>query len=169
MTHTLRCYELPEMFRATMDRAIDPDTGEMTESGLCELRALTAAAQHSTADLACYVRELELEAQAINETVKALDTRVTRLTATAAKWRTYLLETLEAAGLDAVKDPRIAISIKTNPPGVHIDEGAQLPEEFCRFTPSRFDPDKTALKTALKAGKVIPGVSLTQTRRLTIQ
>jgi len=69
---TLRCYELPELFRAALDRAVDPDTGELTEAGIAEIRALTAAAQHSSADLACYIRELELEADAVKATAGKL-------------------------------------------------------------------------------------------------
>lgn len=166
---TLRCYELPEMFRATMDRAIDPDTGELSEAGIAELRALTAAAQHSTADLACYIRELELEAEAVKAMLSAAADRATRLTARAAKWRNYLLETMDLAGLNVVKDPRITLTIKTNPPAVQIADDAAIPPGYYREIPARIEPDKTAIKAALKAGEVIPGVSLVATRRLTIQ
>lgn len=36
---TLRCYEIPDMFREVMDRAVDQDTGELIKSGIAELRA----------------------------------------------------------------------------------------------------------------------------------
>lgn len=167
--HSLRCYELPDLFREAMDRAIDPDTGEITAAGVCEIRALTAAAQTSTADLACYIRELELESDAVQEAVKAMDRRVNRLNATAAKWRGFLMDTLDIAGLSAVKDPRITLTIRTNPPAVRIDDDAVIPPSYCREIPARTEPDKTALKTALKTGETIPGVELVSTRRLAIQ
>lgn len=169
MTHTLRCYELPELFRQAMDRAIDPDTGEITPAGVCEIRALVSAAQHSTADLACYIRELELEAEAVKEAVKAQDARITRLTARAAKWRGFLLDTLDVAGLSTVKDPRITLTIRTNPPSVQIADDAVIPPGYCREIPARIEPDKTAIKAALKSGETIPGVELVATRRLAIQ
>jgi len=34
MTKTLRCYEIHDLIREVMDRAVDPDTGELTESGI---------------------------------------------------------------------------------------------------------------------------------------
>lgn len=169
MPHTLRCYELPDLFREAMDRAIDPDTGEITAAGVCEIRALTAAAQSSTADLGCYIRELELEADAVKEAVKAQDARITRLTATAAKWRGFLLDTLDVAGLSAIKDPRITLTVRTNPPSVQIADDAVIPPSYYREIPARTEPDKTALKAALKAGETIPGVELVSTRRLAIQ
>jgi len=166
---TLRCYELPEMFRATMDRAVDPDTGELTEAGIAEIRALTAAAQHSTADLACYIKELEMEAEAVKSALAAMADRAARLTARAAKWRGYLLDTLDCIGQSSIKDARIAVSVKTNPPSVQVEEEALIPPAYTRTIPARIEPDKTALKTAIKAGEVIPGVSLVSTRRLVIQ
>ncbi len=166
---TLRCYEIPDMFRATMDRAVDPDTGELTEAGIAEIRALTAAANHSTADLACYIRELEIEAQAINENVKAMNTRVTRLSATAAKWRGYLLETMDCIGSTGIKDARITVAVRTNPPAVQVDDDVELPMDYCRVIPQRIEPDKTVLKNVLKSGGIIPGVSLVSTHRLVIQ
>lgn len=166
---TLRCYELPELFRAALDRAVDPDTGELTEAGIAEIHALTAAAQSSAADLACYIRELELEADAVKATAAAAAERASRLTARASKWRGYLLETLEMAGIDRVKDPRITVAIQKNPPSVHIADDAIIPPEYCREIPARIEPDKTALKTILKLGAVIPGVELVATARLAIK
>ena len=166
---TLRCYEIPDMFRAVMDRAVDPETGELTEAGIAELRTLTAAAQSSTADLACYIREVELEVDAVKAMLSAAADRATRLTARAAKWRAYLLDTLDVAGLSTIKDPRITLTVRTNPPAVRIDDDAVVPLEYCRIIPIRSEPDKTALKAALKSGETIPGVELVSTRRLTIQ
>lgn len=167
--NTLRCYELPEMFRIALDRAVDPDTGEMSEAGIAEIRALTAAAKASSADLACYIRELELEADAVKATAAAAAERASRLTARASKWRNYLLDTLEMAGLSSVKDSRITVAVKQNPPSIQIADDTTIPPRYCREIPARFEPDKTALKTALKAGETIPGVDLVSTTRLVIK
>lgn len=166
---TLRCYEIPDLFRAVMDRAVDPETGELTEAGIAEIRALTAAAQHSTADLACYIRELEMEASAIKETQAAMAERAQRLNIRAAKWRAFLLETMDLIGSTGVKDARITVTVRINPPSVQVDDDAAIPPGYTRTIPARIEPDKTALKTALKAGESIPGVSLVSTRRLAIQ
>ncbi len=38
----------------------------------------------------------------------------------------------------------------------------------CREIPARIEPDKTILKTLIKAGETIPGVELVSTKRLAI-
>ncbi len=166
---TLRCYEIPDMFREVMDRAVDQDTGELTESGIAELRALAAAANHSVADLACYIRELELEVEAVTSAVAAMAKRADRLENRAAKWRAVLLDTMDSIGSTGIKDARITVAVRTNPPGVHVDDVDELPILYCRVIPLRIEPDKTAIKAAPKSGETIPGVSLVSTRRLVIQ
>ncbi len=39
----------------------------------------------------------------------------------------------------------------------------------CREIPARIEPDKTILKTLIKAGETIPGVELVSTKRLAIK
>ncbi len=165
---TLRCYEIPDLFRTAMERAVDEETGELTEAGVAEIRALAMAADRSIADLACYIRELEMEADAVKAAMAAMAERAAKLGNRASKWRGYLLDTLDCVGSTGVKDPRIVVSVKSNPPSVQIDDGVEVPYEYRRIIPERIEPDKTALKAALKAGQYIPGVSLVSTRRIVI-
>ena len=169
MTKTLRCYEISGLIREVMDRAVDPDTGELTESGIAELRALAAAANHSVADLACYIRELELEAESVKSVLTEMAKRAVQLENRAAKWRVILLETMDSISSTSIKDSRITVAVRTNPPSVHVDDDAEIPIDYYRIIPQRIEPDKTALKAALKSGETIPGVSLVSTRRLVIQ
>lgn len=166
--HTLRCYEIPDMIRDAFDRAIDPETGELTDAGAAELRSLTTIAQHSIADLACYIRELESESTAIKAVIESSLDRAGRLARRADRWRSYLLETLDAIGETEVKDPRIRASIKLNPPAVEITNSNALPDHYFRVIPEKREPDKVALKAALRTGVVVPGASLKATRRLVI-
>lgn len=165
---TLRCYEIPDLMRDAFDRAVDPETGELTESGVAEIRSLTAAAQHSTADLACYIRELEAESSAIKAVISASQERADRLARRAERWRSYLLETLEVIGATEVKDARISVAVKLNPPAVVISADAEIPTLYCRIVPEKIEPDKTAIKAALKAGIEIEGASLVIKRRLVL-
>ena len=169
MTKTLRCYEISGLIREVMDRAVDPDTGELTESGIAELHALSSAANHSAADLACYIRELELEAESVKSVLTEMAKRVVQLENRAAKWRVILLETMDSISSTSIKDSRITVAVRTNPPSVQISDEAAIPADYTRSIPARTEPDKTALKAALKSGETIPGVFLVSTRRLVIQ
>jgi hypothetical protein len=57
------------------------------------------------------------------------------------------------------------MKIRKNPPKVVIHYADAIPEEYLRKTIT-FTPDKTALKTALQAGKAIPGAHLEQGENL---
>ena len=110
-----------------------------------------------------------MEADAIKEAMSKMAERAQRLTMTAAKWRGYLLETMDCIGSTSIKDARIVVTVKTNPPSVQIDDDGLIPLSYCRMIPERIEVDKTKIKSALKAGESIPGVSLASTRRLAIQ
>ena len=166
---SLKCYELPQLFRDVLERAIDPDTGEMTELGLTELRSLTIAANEASLNFACHIRELELESDSIKLVSNAMAERASQLAKQAERWRQYLLSTMDAAGLEKAKDDRITISVRYNPPSVNITSAEMIPEKYLRIIPEKREPDKTLIKTALNNQEDIPGCSLVQQRRIAIK
>ena len=166
---SLKCYEIPQLFRDVLERAIDPDTGEMTELGLTELRSLTVAASSATLNLGCYIRELELESDSIKVVANAMALRASNLVKQAERWRQYLLSTMDAAALEKVKDDRISISVKYNPPSVNISSDILIPEKYLRIIPEQREPDKALIKTALNNAEEVPGCSLVQHRRIAIK
>ena len=166
---TLKCYEIPQLFRDVVERATDPDSGELTEIGLTELRSLTIAASEATINLALYIRELELEGEAVKSISIAVAERATNLAKQTQRWREYLLSTMDAAGLEKAKDDRITISVRYNPPSVNITSAEMIPEKYLRIIPEKREPDKTLIKTALNNDEDVPGCSLVQQRRIAIK
>lgn len=163
---TLHCYEIPHVFRDTLDRSVDADTGEMTEAGLNELRTLTLQASASSLNLACYIRELELEAEAVKAIATATAERASTLLKRATHLRFYLMEALDAMGQEKVSDSRISLAIRDNPPSVSVENADLIPPTYRRI---KWEPEKTLIKDALKAGTDVPGCSLITTRRLAIK
>lgn len=166
---TLKCYEIPQLFRDVLERAIDPDNGEITELGLTELRSLTVATGAATLNLACYIRELELESDSIKIVANAMAERATKLLKQADILRTYLMDALDAAGLEKAKDDRITISVRYNPPSVNITSAEMIPEKYLRIIPEKREPDKALIKITLNNGDDVPGCSLVQQRRIAIK
>ncbi|MBV9446608.1 MAG: siphovirus Gp157 family protein [Streptosporangiaceae bacterium] len=79
----------------------------------------------------------------------------------------YVLAALTASRLRKIDGNVSTLAARLNPPSVLIEEGAQLPEAFLRTPPPPApQPDKTAIKDALKAGEAVPGCRLVQTERL---
>ena len=79
----------------------------------------------------------------------------------------YVEQQLTLAGIDKVKGTIFTVALQNNPLSVKVDESVTLPEIY--YIPQPAKLDKEALLEDLKAGKVIPGAELQQTKSLRIR
>ena len=166
---SLKLYEIADEYRALMSLMdISEDDEIDTDSFLLALAALESDFSSKTTNIACLIREITAESQAVTETAKTLQNRAQRLDKRATLLRDYLHQQMQIIGLDHASDSRIRVSLKKNPPSVRVDTDT-IPLEYCRVIPERIEPDKTAIKAALKVGITNPGCALIQTTRLDIQ
>lgn len=166
---SLKLYEIADEYRALLSLMDSSEEDEIDEdSFLLALAALESDFNAKATNIACLIREITAESQAVTETAKALQTRAQRLDKRAALLRDYLHQQMQIIGLNNAADSRISVALKKNPPSVRVDTDT-IPLEYCRVIPERVEPDKTAIKTALKSGITIPGCALIQTTRLDIK
>lgn len=166
---SLKLYEIADEYRALLALMDSSEEGEIDEdSFLLALAALESDFNAKATNIACLIREITAESQAVTETAKTLQTRAQRLDKRAALLRDYLHQQMQIIGLNNAADSRISVALKKNPPSVRVDTDT-IPLEYCRVIPERVEPDKTAIKTALKSGITIPGCALIQTTRLDIK
>lgn len=118
-------------------------------------------------NIASWIRNLEAEAKAIKDAQDAMDKRRKSAQAKADRLRAFLLTGMKIAGVNKISFPHFVLSVKQNPESVKIAEGAPLPPEYLRYKEP--EPDKTAIKAALKEGKVIPGCILERGESLSIK
>lgn len=167
---SLKLYEIAGEYRALISILENSEEDEIdSESFRLAIDALSGDFTAKATNIACLFRELSAESVAIQETARSLHRRAQRLDARAERLRDYLLNQMQTTGITRSSDNRISITLKRNPASVHIESPESLPLDYCRVIPARHEPDKTAIKTALKAGVDIPGCSLIQTQRLDIQ
>lgn len=167
---SLKLYEIADEYRALLALMDSSEEDEIDEdSFLLALAALESDFNAKATNIACLIREITAESQAVTETAKALQTRAQRLDKRAALLRDYLHQQMQIIGLNNAADSRISVALKKNPPSVRVDTPDRIPAEYCRVIPERVEPDKTAIKTALKSGITIPGCALIQTTRLDIK
>lgn len=167
---SLKLYEIAGEYRALISIMENSDDDEIdSESFRMAIDALSGDFTAKATNIACLFRELSAESVAIQETARSLHRRAQRLDARAERLRDYLRNQMQTAGIVSAKDSRISVALKKNPASVYIESPESLPMTYCRVIPQRIEPDKTAIKTALKAGVDIPGCSLVQTSRLDIQ
>ena len=161
-------YEIDHHIAEVFEAAIDPETGEITNSeAWAELEALQMAREDKLENIGCWIKDLNAEAAAIKAEEEALKKRRQSTEKKAESLKGYLAWTLQG---EKFKSAKVAISWRRSE-SAELDPGmdpVQLPLKFQRVKVS-VDPDKTALKEALKAGEEIPGVKLVEKQNIQIK
>lgn len=103
------------------------------------------------------LRENETLAEAISQRIGKLRERQTRLTHRAQFYRSLMHRLLDWAGIKSVTLPEAKISVINSPDKVIITDESAITDDFMRITK---EPNKTAIKNALKSGSIVPGATL---------
>lgn len=147
VTHTiLRDKLLEQMPELSDDRECLLDTLE----GLTDFQDQLAALARSAAS-----DEAMLEGLTQYQ-VKLADRR-SAIAARMATKRRIVLHYMEDAGIKKITKPDITISRRAIAPSVIITDESKIPSEYLR---TKFEPDKTKIKEALKDGEPVPGAIL---------
>lgn len=103
------------------------------------------------------MRENETLAEAISQRIGKLRERQTRLTHRAQFYRSLMHRLMEWSGLKSVALPEAKISVINSPEKVIVTDESAIPDDFMRISK---EPNKAAIKSALKSGSIIPGATL---------
>ena len=162
----MKLYECVAEYRAQLDALAELDLDAQTYADTLE--SMDGDLKDKLRAVIAYSLDLEIEAtgaaaasKRMKERAESLDNRV--------RWlREYALRAMEATGLPEISTDEWASKVAKNPPAVVIADGIELPSEYVRTT-VKTEPDKAALKAALAAGAVVPGVSLVAGHRLALK
>jgi len=168
---SLKLYEIAGEYRNLLSLMGNSDSDDEVddESFLLAIESLAGDFAVKAANIGCMVRELDAEAKAIKETIENLKARAKSIDRKAERLRGYLEDQMQVSGFTTISDARIKISVKKNPPSVYVESIDDIPLDYLRVVPAITEPDKSAIKAAIKAGVDIPGCSLVQSTRLVIQ
>jgi len=108
--------------------------------------------------LVASIAEDEALAAGLKDHCEAMNARLRRFTGRADDKRALLVKTLEIAGRPSIETPAGTVSMRPVPPKVVEADASEIPSEF--WTPSPPKLDRKALLEALKAGRIVPGASL---------
>lgn len=116
-----------------------------------------AAHEHMLCSLACMSLEYEDEAEAMKAQAARITEAAAKIEAKAEGIQKFIASQIQPG--QKVKDDRVKLSVRESS-AVEIEKDTSptdLPLEYQRV---KVEADKSALKTALKKGEVIPGVAL---------
>ena len=144
-------YEIDRQILNAIEYGCDPETGEIIDAAA--LDALEMAKEEKTENIILLIKDLTAENKAISEEEQALAKR-RRAGENRVEWlKNYLMASLEG---EKFKTPRCSASYRKTASVSIIDESA-IPSEYIR---TKTEPNKMAIKDALKAGETIPGATL---------
>lgn len=156
-----------EIDRAIVDAweaCVDPETGEINEDLYADFEALQMERDRKIENIACWVKNLKSDAAAMKEEAKNMTERAKAAEAKAARLQDYVGRVLNGQPWHGT---RAAISWRTSHQ-LSIDEGATVPAEYMRIKTTS-EPDKTALKAAIAAGKEFEGIRVLDVKNMTIK
>ena len=150
------------------DMLIDAETGELISVSQA-LDALRMEREAKLENVACWVKNLSAEADAIREEENRLVKRRKAAETKAANLKAWLLAamTREDGTTDKLKTGRVVVSVKRNPPSTVVDE-ALLPSTY-KVAKITYQPNKELIKRELLAGGEVPGAHLEYGRSVIIK
>ena len=159
----MKLYELTADYENVM-AAIE--NGEIPEEALADtLESITAMLDEKADNIACWIKQLTAEAEAIKAEEDKLKARRTAKLNRADRLTEYLAECLTNAGRTKIETARNVISFRKTPPKVVFDNEAKFIEWAQREADGLLNygkptVDKTAVKVALENGAKIEGVRI---------
>ena len=150
------------------DMLIDAETGELLSVAQA-LDALRMERETKLENVACWVKNLIAEADAIREEESRLMKRRKAAETKAANLKAWLLAamTREDGTTDKLKTGRVMVSVKRNPPSTVVDD-ALLPSTY-KVAKITYQPNKELIKRELLAGGEVPGAHLEYGRSVVIK
>lgn len=160
-------YLMTSDFRAMLDNAFDPETGEALPA-FEEQRALIGS---KIQQVAAYILNTELDAAAAKIAMKRIADIAEASERKAEHLRRYLADNMRASGITEIKADDRSFAIKLfidRDESVQIDEGAEFPPELCA-DPKPPLPSKSKIKSAILAGEPVAGARIVRKDRLQIK
>lgn len=162
-------YEIDSRIRAIIDgiyEAADED-GVVEEIDFTELKQLQEDRKTKLENIALYIKNTEAEAEAIEAEEDKLAARRKKLENKAKRLREYIINSMKENNDEPLKTARCEVRIKDNEK-TDITDLESIPEEFIKVKVEK-NPDKTAIKKAIKAGQTVPGAQIIINTTLTIK
>lgn len=150
------------------DMIIDEETGELVSVAQA-LDALRMEREAKLENVACWVKNLSAEADAIREEENRLIKRRKAAETKAANLKAWLLAamTREDGTTDKLKTGRVVVSVKRNPPSTVVDDEL-LPSTY-KVAKITYQANKELIKRELLSGGEVPGAHLEYGRSVVIK
>ena len=133
------------------------------------LESISGDMQTKAQAVAAMARSLYASADACKAWAKQSTDCAKAIIARADALRDYLANNMQACGITKINGPVVSLSFRASH-AVVIDEPALIPATYMRQAPTPApEPDKEAIKTAIKVGEIVPGAHVETRMNLQIK
>lgn len=167
----MQLFELAKEYQAVALMLQDPDMD--TQAVLDTLESISGDFDEKADNVACMVKSLQAEAKALKAEADTLSQRAKARSARADGLKDYLHQQMSRVGKKKIETARNLMQIKKTPESVRFEDEQRFIQwagahpEYLRQKPP--EADKHAIKDAIKAGALLPGVSLESGESFTIK
>ena len=161
-------YQLTAEYLEAQTALVEADFDEQTVADT--LDGLSGDLQEKAVNVAMFIRNLEVTAEAIKQAEKDMTERRKTLERKTEALKLYLKANMTRCGLLKIESPYLVLTLKKNPPSVIVYDAGAIPKQFMINPPAPEPyPDKKAIAEWLKAGEKVDGAYLEQAERLEIR
>ena len=163
---TLKLYQIADAYLVALEALAENE--DLPAAAIADtLQGWLGTFEQKALAVAAYIRNLELEAAAVEDARRRMEKRQRSLQAHAERLREYLRQEMERTGLTHVKSVELTLRLQQNPPSVSVDDDSAIPDAYQQEVIT-VQLLKAEISKALKAGTPIPGVHLQHSTRLVI-
>lgn len=161
----MHLYELTDEYLRAFEALQVDEQGKMV--GYEALEELAGELDEKLEAVACFVKDLRGEAARFKAEEETLAARRKQLESRAKWLSNYLQGQLEAVGREKFETVRCKLGFSKSTK-VNVLDLELLPEKYRRVV-TTIEPDKKALLPLLRAGEIIPGAELQESRTFQIK
>jgi len=159
-----KLYEISNEYERAIDALVDDEKVDLSQ-----IEELKDVFDNKCINVAKYIKNLEIEQEAINNVIKNMSLREKRLLTQIDSLTTYLKFNIEKTGLiDPIKCPEFVIKLRNNPPSLVIDDESLIPDLYI-ITKEVKNFDKNAIKKDILDGFEVEGARVEHKKILVIK
>jgi len=160
-------YALTEDYLRILDLLEDPDAEH--DALEQELDGIAGKITHKAEAIAGLIKQCEGMAAMRKSEADRMRDLAARDQRNADRLRDYVLRHMQTLGTERIDTARFTLSVRSNPPAVHVLEEQLVPNEFLRTVTTVSVDKKAILENFKTTGEIVPGTEVTRGTRLDIK
>jgi uncharacterized protein Yka (UPF0111/DUF47 family) len=156
----MQLYKLTDEYAAAV-RNLEAmfEAGDIDQSALSDtMEAMVGDVRDKAVNVALHIKNLRSDLEQLKAVKAEFDAKSKAVEKQIEFYEGYLDTNLQKAGLTEVKSDYCQIKYKALPPIVEIT--GEVPDQYVRIIPEKREPDKVAIKDAIKSGADLGFASL---------